>query len=445
MRTKVVADVRTPSNSATCPKFVGLVWVFVIATLGMPARVEALPRFAARNGMECIQCHISPAGGGMRNAYGRNVFARNWLPLRSRLTADDWVLSNAPPDPNAPAATDQDDGDRTVFDPEINTWLAIGGDLRGAYILILPERGAMPGAKREVTSSFFLMQADLYHSVHLNDHVTAVFEFGAYTGFEAWALYHWKREPSDYDLMLRVGRIMPAFGIREVEHQLYTRERIGLGATDRDTGVELTGYAGPLTLTVSVLNGTFGDTAFDTHGTSRRTFEKAFVSRLSFRGEAGRLRMQLGGSFYGNQGTNQASPLFGGALTNADPGEVGRGVNELRAGGFFTANLGRFTYLADLVWVRDSFYSARLSTLRGYTSYQELSFQPRQGIDLVGTFEFADPDLDILDNRAIRAGGVIEFFPWTFTELRAMVRKTWDQASPTGDSWDFVLFSHLYF
>jgi hypothetical protein len=129
----------------------------------------------------------------------------------------------------------------------------------------------------------------------------------------------------------------------------------------------------------------------------------------------------------------------------ADPMEVGRGVNEVRAGGFATLNLGRFTYLADLVWVRDSFNSDRLPTLRGYTSYQELSFQPHQGIDIVGTLEFADPDLDILDNRALRAGGVIEVFPWSFTELRAMVRKTWDQASPTGDSWDVVVFSHLFF
>lgn len=416
-----------------------------VAFVTTSSRVEALPRFAARNGMECIQCHVNPSGGGIRNAYGRNVFARNWLTMRGKVKSEDWVLTDQPPDPNAPKAADNDDGDRTVFDPEINTWMTVGGDLRGAYILVVPERGAAPGASREITSSFFLMQADVYNAVSLNDHVSAVFDFGAYTGFEAWALYHWKREPSDYDLMLRVGRIMPAFGIREVEHQLYTREKIGLGATDRDTGVELTAYAGPLTATVSVLNGTFGDTPFDTHGSSRRTFEKAFISRVSYRGEIGPLRVQVGGSFYGNQGTNQASPLFGGSLATADPMEIGRGLDELRAGGFASANLGRFTYLADLVWVRDSFYSPNLAPLRGYTSYQELSFQPRQGIDIVGTLEFADPDTEIVDNRAVRAGGVIEVFPWPFTELRAMVRKTWDRTSPTGDSWDLVLFSHLFF
>lgn len=411
----------------------------------VPTTAHAIPRFAARNGMECIQCHISPAGGGARNSYGRNVFERTWLPLRAPIKSDDWVIGPKVDPGAAPAASDDDDPDRVVFDPEINSWLAVGGDLRGAYILILPERGSTRDQPREITSSFFLMQADLYHTLTLNDHVTAVFDIGAYTGFEAWALYHWNREPSDRDLMIRVGRIMPAFGIREVEHQLYTRERIGLGATDRDTGIEVTAYAGPLTAAFSVLNGTFGDTAFDTHGSTRRTFEKAFVSRVSARGELGPARIQLGGSFYYNQDSNQANPLFGGSLASADSADIGRGVDELRVGGFATANLGRFTYLADLVWVRDAFYSSRLPSLRGYASYQELSFLPKQGLDLVGTFEFADPDTDILDNRAIRLGGVIEAFPWPYTELRAMVRKTWDQSSATGGSWDIVLFSHLFF
>lgn len=415
----------------------------VLAALVLPSTAHAIPRFAARNGMECIQCHVSPAGGGMRNAYGRNVFERAWLPLRRPVRSDEWVVSSKPAD-GAARDDDGDGGDHIVFDPELNAWMAIGGDLRGAYILSVPERGDAPGERRAITSSFFLMQADLYHAMTLNDHVTAVFDIGAYTGFEAWALYHWNREPADHDLMVRVGRIMPAFGIREVEHQLYTRERIGLGATDRDTGVEVTAFAGPLTATVSVLNGTFGDTTFDTHGSRRRTFEKAFVSRLSVRGELGAARLQLGGSFYYNQGSNQANPLFGGALAPADPAEIGIGVDERRAGGFVTANVGRFTYLADLVWVRDTFSSSKLSSLSGYASYQELSFLPRQGIDLIGTVEFVDPDLDVVDNRALRIGGVIEVFPWPFTELRAMVRKTWDQASRTGGSWDVVVFSHLF-
>ncbi len=79
-----------------------------------------------------------------------------------------------------------------------------------------------------------------------------------------------------------------------------------------------------------------------------------------------------------------------------------------------------------------------------YASYQELSFIPVQGLELISTFEFVDPDMELSDNSKSRAGFVVEFFPWAFTELRAMVRRTWDQTSPTGGTWDVVVFPHLF-
>lgn len=418
----------------------GLSIIAAIVFAATPA--AAIPRFAARNGMECIQCHISPSGGGIRNAYGRNVFARSWLARGRTPKGDDWLARPAPD----PAATpdDDDQDDDVVFDPEVTPWMTLGGDLRAAYIFIRPDRSATPGQKPDITNSFFLMQADLYHSMTLNRHVKTVFDIGAYSGFEAWALFHLAEDPAAYDLMLRVGKFMPAFGIREVEHQLFTREGIGLGATDRDTGLELTGYAGPVTAAISVLNGTLGDTAFDNHGTTRRKFEKAVVGRLSLRGDLGWARGQLGLSFYQNQDSNQANPLFGASVPTTLSSEVGLGVDETRLGGFVTANLGRFTYLADLVWVRDRFYSDKLAPLRGYASYQELSFVPTQGVELVSTFEFADPDVDVVDNAAKRAGLVVEVFPWPFTELRAMVRRTWNDHAATGGAWDVVVFTHLF-
>jgi hypothetical protein len=48
------------------------------------------------------------------------------------------------------------------------------------------------------------------------------------------------------------------------------------------------------------------------------------------------------------------------------------------------------------------------------------------------------------DNVSVRAGLAIEFFPWPFTEFRAMLRRMWSEPSPTGGIWDAVLFAHLF-
>lgn len=414
----------------------------LLGALGFVEPVDALPRFAARNAMECIQCHVNPTGGGMRNEYGRSVFEHAILPLSTRPDPESWL---APASLAAPAEGDEASV-RTPFTGAVNEWLAVGADLRGAYIWIRPDRGALPGQPREVTSSFFLMQSDLYHSAALGPHVTLNLDVGVYSGFEAWGLLHFfrDREPGDLDLILKVGRFLPPFGIREVEHQLFTREGVGLGAQDRDTGLELTAFWGPATLNLALLNGTLGDTSFDVGGTEHRSFEKAVAARLSARASLGWLRGQLGLSLYWNENVSQANPLFAGRLPALVAGETSQGLDELRKGAFVTLNAGRLTYMADLVLVDDDFYSDALASIGGYASYQELSLVVLQGLELVATLEFAEPDLEVLDNSTTRAGFVAELFPWPYTEMRAMFRRTWSDDAPAGGSYDLVLFLHLF-
>src|SRR5687767_15093712 len=163
-----------------------------------------------------------------------------------------WITGEPPLDEEGNAV---DDGPWIPpFSGDINEWLAVGGDFRAAYIYIRPDRGAAPGEERNVTSTFFQMQGDLYHSARLHEHLTLVLDIGLYSGFEAWGLFRYALEPADFDFTVRVGRFMPPFGMREVEHQLFTREGIGLGGTDRDTGIEVTTYLGPVTITAALLN-----------------------------------------------------------------------------------------------------------------------------------------------------------------------------------------------
>lgn len=416
-----------------------------VAALAIACPAAALPRFAARNGTECIQCHVNPTGGGMRNEYGRNVFEKAWLPLggSTKVGLDEWIAPQAAPtggDTAAEAGTDA-----ALFSGNVTPWLALGGDFRTAYLLIEPERAAVAGEDRDITSSFFLMQADLYYAARLDRRATLVLDVGIYSGFEAWGLWQLRPSIHPWNLMLKVGRFMPPFGIREVEHQLFTREGIGLGNVDRDTGIEASYYQGPFAANLALVNGTVGDSAFDTHGSERRAFEKAVALRVA----ASRLRMGWirggpGLSLYFSQDAAQPNPMFGRSLLPDETTAAGEGLDELRAGGFVTLGLGRFAYVADFVWVRDDFYADPIATRQGYAAYQELSFLPLVGVDLVGTFEYMEPDVDLLHNTARRAAGIVELFPIPFVELRAMGRKTWDATSPTGGSWDVVLFAHLF-
>jgi hypothetical protein len=47
-----------------------------LATVIMPRPAGALPSYAQQTGLACGRCHVSPAGGGPRTAFG-NAFAAN--------------------------------------------------------------------------------------------------------------------------------------------------------------------------------------------------------------------------------------------------------------------------------------------------------------------------------------------------------------------------------
>lgn len=392
----------------------------VLTLLVLTPAAHALPRFAARTGAECRLCHVSPAGGGMRTRYGSAVFQRLALPLEIG------------------AAATEDDG--WGFSPRLTEWLTVGADLRTAYLFSAAHGERPVGEPAQFVSSFFLMQADLYTAATLGRHTTVVLDVGVYTGFEAWLLLRAAPQPSTFDAYVRIGRFMPAFGVRDANHDLYARAGIGLGPNDRDSGLEVTGVAGPLTLSVALVNGTFGDAVLDGRGSEQRSFEKALVSRASVRFGLGRLHVQLGASAYLNDNLDQANPLFRAAL--GPQFDVRSGVDELRVGGHLQVGLGPLAYVGELIYVGDRFQAAPVGDLHGYASAQELSLQVIQGVEALLSYELSEPDVELAGNATMRFGVAVEVFVGPFLELRAMARHALSDAAPTGDVTDALLFAH---
>ena len=51
-------------------------FALAVAAVLSPRPAQALPAYARQTGLPCGQCHVNPAGGGPRTAFGR-AFARN--------------------------------------------------------------------------------------------------------------------------------------------------------------------------------------------------------------------------------------------------------------------------------------------------------------------------------------------------------------------------------
>ena len=401
------------------PRLLGLVATLV--ALAAPVAAHALPRFAARTGMDCRQCHVSASGGGVRTRYGSAVFQQLLLPasLGDALGAGELGLPS----------------------PQLTDWLTVGTDVRTAYLYSAPQRGRTPDEAPATQSSFFLMQADLYTAAALGPHVRVVLDVGVYSGFEAWAQLRARAEPSAVDVWLKVGRFQPSFGVRDANHDLYTRKSVGFDSGDRDTGVELTGFLGPLTLAVALVNGTLGDTLFDGYGAAVRSFEKALVGRASVRLGGQHLHVALGGSVYLNDNAEAATPLFVPAL---DPAvDTSAGVDELRLGAHLLLGLGRLSYVGEVVYVRDDFAEGPVTHLEGYAMAHELGVRLWQGVELLASLEVLDPALDARGDATLRGGGAVELYFGPYLEVRTMVRYALSDLAPTGDVTDVVVQAHV--
>lgn len=167
-------------------------------------RAAAYPQYQLSRDQTCTSCHVSPAGGGLLTENGYNV-----AEAASQFGTPPEFMYGKVPQP---------------------TWLALGGDLRGATGYVHTPDGAF---------TLFPMQADLY--VHLAYNAfslqltggarpaTWVFGNGTPAVIDRfWSREHYvmwqQQEGTGQGLFVRAGRFMPVFGLRFAEHPDYNRQ-----------------------------------------------------------------------------------------------------------------------------------------------------------------------------------------------------------------------------
>jgi hypothetical protein len=177
-----------------------LFWIFV------SGNAWAFPEMVRHGYVNCTACHVSPAGGGLLTAYGREL---------SRELLSTWGQGEA----NA-----KDSGFAHQFN-ELPEGLHLGGDIRAAQLY--RDTSTFRSGK------FFFMQGDLEAGV-VKDKWAVVAsaglkpaekgkEFGELISRSHYALYRLSDE-----LTLRGGRFFPVYGIRTPDHLLATKQNLRL-------------------------------------------------------------------------------------------------------------------------------------------------------------------------------------------------------------------------
>lgn len=174
--------------------------ILAIAVYALHGGVAAAyPQFTLSRDKTCTGCHVSPAGGTLLNENGENV-------------SESLGMFDHP-------------GKFMYGKVPLPDWLTLGGDARGAAGYIqTPEKA----------TTLFPMQFDIYANVTL-PHGFSVFLNGGFrpaqyereNATRVWSREHyvmWRTEPGTPNgLFVRAGRFMPVFGLRFIEHPLYTR------------------------------------------------------------------------------------------------------------------------------------------------------------------------------------------------------------------------------
>ena len=188
----------------------------LLAALAAPLAAE--PIFLSRQYAHCTNCHYSPTGGGLLTPYGRSL---------SREELSTWGKS--------PGSTPSGREHEFLFGALGNTTgpVSIGIDLRPAHLHF--DFGPTSDGRD------LLMNADVT-AAYRTGGWTFYGEFGRQPQLEGTlvkSFEHWVGYEGQNGFGARVGRFLPAYGVRFADHTSFTRTPLGLNNQDQVYAVEV--------------------------------------------------------------------------------------------------------------------------------------------------------------------------------------------------------------
>ncbi len=343
--------------------------------LGLGASVQtadAIPRYTARYGQACTLCHVNPSGGGMRSLYASQYIVPKELAMK-RLT----------------------DEEIAKIQPKVSESITLGADLRSAHFHSTAD---------QVARNFFLMQGDLYAQFSIDERYSANIDVDQEGSVEIYALA-WVLPWSGY---VKAGRFTPVFGWKFPDHNLFSREELSFDQPfNTDAGIEIGFYPKHVSLWASVLNGEPPvNTRFDTND------DLAYVVGALSQFKVRQFGIGLGGSFlYNQKDPGRTSASEGG-------GPPGR---RTQGGPFGSFTWGPWSWLWEVDATRLLIPNVRVKTKLLTT--HELAYEVRQGVDIVGNYNWVDRNVDLGTGTKQRFGLGVDVTPVPFVELQAQLNR----------------------
>ena len=199
--------------------------LLTIGCLALGARAaQAEPMFLSKQYARCTPCHYSPNGGGLLTLYGRSLSRRE--------------LSTTGEGPTPPAAQ----ADEAATGEEAFLWgtlgkargrLQLGVDVRPAHLHF-----SLPGGSADQN---IFMNADLL-AAYQTKGWTVYGEVGREPKAGSWTIdpyEYWLAHQTAGGFGIRVGRFLPAYGVRFADHTAFNRSPLGFDIYDQVYGIEL--------------------------------------------------------------------------------------------------------------------------------------------------------------------------------------------------------------
>lgn len=360
----------------------------------------ALPRFALRMGASCIDCHVNPTGGLMRNRGGWHYGLRV-LP----------IYSPSESDPNL------------KMDDYIGKNIQFGFDYRTQFLY----------SQAFNQTTFQKMQGSIYLNATIMDSIDIFADYDALNSYwEAYAVAHILPNSS----YIKAGTFEPDFGVMIDDHTAYTRGGdLGyLFATNTRQGLiydpryNISGAEIGWNISdIGLITASVGAPVSLSFGT-----DPTYTASIHFNPViANKVAVMFGGSY-----TNFKGPL----IFTQVPSE--HKVNMY--GGFLGFGVGQFTLIGEYDIAQDYILTGTNSSAQ----MVEASYVLFKGLEAVLRYDRFDPNTSVNYDAVSRLVAGFSFYPFSFVELIPEYRFQFQEVAPgqTAPKNDSALLQfHFYY